>query len=215
MALDSVQDFLHTFPGQTYLSLSFGDEQSPLGSGLIITRELRPPLWTLAGHSRRLKPNTLAAWQARLESLDNGKTQFWGYDRNRYYPILYPHGAWPTGGSFSGTTSRILTVNANNKAVALDSLPVGYRGSVGDLLSWTYNSTQYAMHRVVEAFLANGSGVTPEFEVRPHIRPTASATTAVSVKRPACQMKIVPGSVSTEIDDIGWGTISFQAQQTL
>lgn len=215
MALATVQDFLHTFPGQTYLRLDDGDEQSPLASGVIITRNLRPPLWSLSARSRLLKPNTLAAWQARIESLENGKLLFWGYDRNRFYPILYPKGAWPTGGSFSGTTARILTVNANNKALSLDSLPAGYVVSAGDLISWTYNSTQYAMHRVVESATANGSGVTPEFEVRPHIRSSAPATTAVAVKRPACQMKIVPGSLQTDVNDIGWGTITFQAVQTL
>lgn len=215
MALAAVQDFLHDWPGQAYLQMGYGDESATQGSGAIITRELRPPLWQLSAQSKTLKPSDLAKWQSVLESLENGKLLFWGYDRNRYYPILYPRGTWPTGGSFSGATARILTVGSNNKSVSLDSLPAGYVGSVGDMLSFTYNSTQYALHRVVETFTANGSGVTAEFEVRPHVRPTATATTAVAVKRPACQMKISPGSVSCTVNDIGWGALSFQAEQTL
>lgn len=217
MSLAAVQDFLHTFPGQSLISLLCGDEQAPLASGSVITRELRPPLWMIVAKTRKLSPNTLAIWQARLESLDNGKTLFWGYDRNRNYPIAYPKGSWPTGGgSFNGTTCRIHSVNANNKALSLDQLPANYAGKAGDMVSWNYNSTLYALHRVVEDFAADGSGVTPEFEVRPHIRATATVTTAVAVKRPACQMRVIPGTLQSDIDfETGWGSLAFQAMQSL
>lgn len=215
MALATVLDFLHDWPGQAKLQLSCGDEMAETGGGAVMARELRPPLWALDAQSRLLKVNTLDHWQATLEALENGKRLFWGFNRNRSYPINYPNGSWPTGGAFSGLTARILTVGGNNKSMSLDSLPAGYEGVPGDMLAWNYNTTQYALHRVVEAFTANGSGVTGVFEVRPHIRPTASPTTAVSVKQPACQMVVIPGSTSVEIDGLGWGTLAFQAQQTL
>lgn len=215
MALASVLDFLLDWPGQARLDLGNNDEQAGTGGGSVITRELSPPLWMLRAQTTKLQPNELDYWQATLEALENGKRPFWGFSRNRDYPINYPRGTWPTGGSFNGATSRILTVGANNKSMSLDQLPAGYQGSVGDMLSWTYNSTQYALHRVVEAFTANGSGITGVFEVRPHIRPTASVTAAVAVKNPRCQMVVVAGSISVDTDDIGWGTISFQGQQFL
>lgn len=215
MALATILDFLHDWPGQAKLELSYGDEMAETGGGAVLTRELRPPLWTLDARSRLLRPNDLSRWQATVEALENGKRQVVGFDRNRYYPINYPNGSWPTGVAFDGHTSRILTVGADNKSMSLDSLPAGYEGSVGDMLAWQYNTTQQALHRVMEDFTANGSGVTGVFEVRPHIRPTATVTTVAHVKRPACLMVIIPGTISVDIDDLGWGTVNFQAQQTL
>lgn len=214
MALPPVQDFIHDWPGQAALQLGYGDEASPTGSGAIITRELRPPLWVLNAQSRRLRPNTLHEWQAKLETLENGKVLFWGYECMRFYPIAYPNGSWPTGPAFSGS-AQLSAVDPNNKALVLQALPAGYSGRPGDMLSWAYNGDQYALHRVVEAFTANAGGVTNVFEVRPHIRPLAAAGTAVAVKRPACQMKLIPGSIAIETDPLGWGTIQFQAGQSL
>ena len=66
------------------------------------------------------------------------------------------------------------------------------------MLSFTYGSgpTRYALHRIVsDTVVANGSGVTPLFEVVPHIRPGAATSTAVELIRPYCKAIIIPGSV--------------------
>jgi hypothetical protein len=65
----------------------------------------------------------------------------------------------------------------------------------------------------MEPATANGSGVTGEFEVRPHLWPAAAAADPVSVKQPACLMAIVPGSLSSDAQSSGWGSVSFSAME--
>lgn len=67
------------------------------------------------------------------------------------------------------------------------------------------------LHQVMEAAVAV-AGLTPLFEVRPHIWPGVATGAAVSISRPACIMAIVPGSISSTADmATGRGVVSFQA----
>lgn len=214
MALATVQDILPTWPGWAEMSLSYGDQISGQGSGTTIVKSLRDPLWILHAESVSLSPNSLRKWKAILAGLDNGQSLFLGYDFAAYYPIAYPNGAWPTGGSFSGTTAQ---VNAKSgKTITLDHLPAAFAGNIGDMISVTASSgspAKRALLQVCEAFTANGSGVTGAFEVRPAIPSWVAATNAVAVKAAACHMMIAPGSISTPKDASAWGVISFDAIQ--
>ncbi len=149
---------------------------------------------------------TLGAAQAHV-TLENGLKTFWGYPMSRCYPILYPNGSWPTGGAFNGTAT-LASINANRKAISLSGLPAGFVLSVGD-----YVSIAGDLHQVMEPATANGSGVTGEFEVRPHLWPAAAVADPVSVKQPACLMAIVPGSLSSDAQMAGWGSVSFSAME--
>ncbi|MBV9549631.1 MAG: hypothetical protein JO256_08180, partial [Alphaproteobacteria bacterium] len=181
-------------------------------SGLVRVKELRPPLWLLSARSRWLKPSEVRAWSARLESLDNGKGLFYGYDFAAYYPLNYPNGTWPTGGSFSGTSVAISAI-ANGKTLSLKSLPAGYQGAVGDMIRATRASDGVlCLYRAMEAFTANGSGITGNFEVRPAVRTGQAVNDAVAVKNPSCVMALVPGSLSVP-DAVNGGVISFKASQ--
>jgi hypothetical protein len=66
----------------------------------------------------------------------------------------------------------------------------------------------------MEAATANGSGITPEFEIRPGLWPGVTAPNPnVTVKQPACVMAIMPGSVVSDAQTTGWGSISFSAME--
>lgn len=217
MALPAIQDFLAAWPGTAKLTLGYGDEVSGDANSGIIVKNLRSPLWMLSAVSKDLLPREMDAWLARLESLDNGQGLFWGFDTSRYWPIAYPGGSWPTRGVFSGATAQILALGGDNKSLSLESLPVGYGGSVGDQLSFAYGDpVSNALHRVVEAFTADGSGHTAVFEVRPFLRPGATTGLSVAVKKPVCKMMLVPNSIAPSMrDTTGRGTLTFQGMQVV
>ena len=199
-------NLLPGFPGWTTgFSLRWRQEQSTLASGRVLVKDMGSPLWTLRAASKVLSPNNLDAWRAKLNALENGLQTFLGYPMTRCYPIAYPNGSWPTGGAFTGT-AIVAAINANRKAISVQALPAGFVLSVGD-----YVSIAGDLHQVMEAATANGSGVTGQFEIRPHLWPAAVVGAAVSVARPACLMAIVPGSVSSDAQLNGWGSLSFAA----
>ncbi|PRD42182.1 hypothetical protein C5748_17100 [Phyllobacterium phragmitis] len=218
MALSDIVDILDGFPGWTTdFRLMRRDQTARSQGGSTIVKRRNTPLWTLTAQTISLRPNDLDRWRARMEALEDASRLFWGYSMSRCYPILYPNGSWPTGPAFNGLTATINTLNANNKAMTLAGVPEGYKPSEGDMLSFQYGpDPSYALHRIEETVTASAGGVTPEFEVRPHIRPGAVVGTAVRLVRPRCLMMIVPGSVSAPADlNTGRGTVSFQGLQVL
>jgi len=200
-------EILADFPGwTTSFDLMVRQEQSRSAAGVTYVKDLGPPLWTLKAQSKVLRPNELDHWRARLKALEGGLYTFLGYSLSRVYPIAYPRGSWPTGASFDGVSASLAAVNVNRKAISVSDLPADFAFSVGDYLAIGTD-----LHQVLEAAVASGAGVTPQFEVRPHIWPgVVAGGDDVSVYRPACVMALVPGSVSTDASLNGWGSIAFQ-----
>jgi hypothetical protein len=216
MSLATVQDILPTWPGWASMELSYGDQSSGQGSGQTIVKAMRDPHWVLHAESKVLSPNEIRYWKARLSGLDNGRKLFLGYDFTCYYPTNYPHGSWPTGVAFSGTTAAILTVGGDGVSISLSGLPAGYVGWPGDMLAVTYGSGSPAAIQVlqaVESFIVDGAGHSDVFEVRPAIPAGVVAGKSVSVKKPACHMMIAPGSLNIPKDSSARGVISFDAIQ--
>ena len=198
-------DLLPGFPGWTPgFSLKWRQEQSTQASGRILVKDMGSPLWTLRAVSKVLSPNNLDLWRARLTSLENGLQTFKAYPMSRCYPILYPHGSWPTGVAFSGAC-QLASIDASRKVISLSGLPAGFKLSAGD-----YVSVSGDLHQVMEPATA-AAGITGFFEVRPHIWPGVTAPKAATVKQPSCLMAVVPDSVSSDANISGWGSVSFQA----
>ncbi|MFN6950988.1 MAG: hypothetical protein ACK4NE_00130 [Albidovulum sp.] len=217
MAITYPIDLLTEFPGWASLSLTYGDETSGQAGGQVRVKRLRSPLWMMQAQTKRLKPSEFRAWMAKIESLENGYKTFLGYDFSGKFPILYPNGTWPTGGSFLGTEAAIHTVSSLI-SLRLKQLPAAYVVSVGDFVAFTDGGSpigSYSLHQAVETVTADGSGVTSAFEVRPPIRQGAAPDQPVSVKAASCLMAIVPGSVSAPVGLDGWGSISFNAMQVV
>lgn len=212
MTLATTQDILATWPGWARLELDRLDQGYQTGNDTEVT-ELADPRWHLYAVSRRLRPNDLRAWRARLDSLDGGKKQFYGYDLASRYPIEYPNGSWPTGVTFNGLTAVLNTVTAGT--TKLNLLPAAFQLRTGDLFSFPYNTGSLFLAEVVEDAIADGAGLTPVFEFRPRMRTSLlpGGTVAVSVKQPKCVMMIRPGSVSPNVGLDGAGTISFEGMQ--
>lgn len=214
MTISYPLDILADFPGwSTSFELMWRQEQSRTAGGVTYVKDMGTPLWRATYQSRIMRPNELDLWRAKLDALENGLQTFKGCALSRCYPIAYPNGTWPTGGSFSGTTAKVKSV-ADGKKLAIEDLPAGFVLSVGDMVQITHGSdpVRNDLYRVMEAVTADGDGDTAAVEVRPHFWTGVAAGNAVSVRKPWCLMAVIPGSVSAQADmSTGNGSVSFQA----
>lgn len=97
------------------------------------------------------------------------------------------------GTILGGSTPTVHTLNVNNREMRLQGVPAGYTLSRGDYLSIAYGSspTRYGLHQVVSGtVVADGSGVTPLFEVVSNIRPGAAVGNPVTLLRPVMKAMI-------------------------
>jgi hypothetical protein len=189
------------------LRLSSRQEFSRMGSGITIGKDLGPALW-FADYTTVAMPNDDAlVLEAKLNSLDGVIGTFEAGDIRRPYPRAHQDGIF-------GDTGVIHSVNANGKALSLSGLDAGMALSIGDYLSFDYGGAR-ALHQVVEAVVANGAGLTTEFEVRPHIRSGWSLSTAVTLKLPKGIFTLAPDSIASATAGPIDSTISFKAVQFL
>jgi hypothetical protein len=187
-------------------------ETSQMADGTILKASLGASLWR---GTLNLVPRTHAdaqAIEALVSVLKRPGSSFLARDPRRVGPKLDP-----TGSTLGANTVQINSLNVDNRQLSLKGLPASYVISVGDMLSFTYGSspTRYALHRVVEAATANGSGVTPEFEVTPLIRSGAAVDATVTLVKPVCKAVLLQGvSYGTTVRTYTEG-MSFEFIQTL
>lgn len=158
--------------------------------GTVLTASLGDAIWRgsiqIAAENVRTNPFKV---EALLSVLDRAGSSFLMYDPRKPYPAADP------GGSILGSsTPQIDSVNANNREMSLYGLPPGYVLTAGDLIGYTHGSdpTRYALHRLVSGATADGTGVTPEFEVTPFIQPGVTQGTNVTLIKPVLKAVLVP-----------------------
>lgn len=184
-------------------------ELSRMASGITIAKDFGSALWSATFTTGQMANDDALTLEAKLNALDGSIQLFEAYDLRRPNPKAYPDGTGANNGVLA-------SVNANNKALALSGLAAGQVVSVGDYLSFDYGASR-ALHQAVESVTANGSGMTSQFEVRPHIRSgwTLSPSTAVKLKSPRGQFVMLPNSVSSKSSGALHTIVSFQAIQFL
>lgn len=93
----------------------------------------------------------------------------------------------------------ISSIDANSRDMALTGLPAGFVLTAGDYLSFDYGTSpvRRAFHQIVSGAVADGTGLTPSFEVVPPIRSGASVGAAVTLQAPSFKAVIEPDSVNT------------------
>lgn len=179
-------------------------ELSRQASGRTTGKDLGPELWFATYTTEELLNDVALDFAAMLQSLDGVINPFEAWDLRRPTPRAHKDG--------SGSDGVLETVNANNKALTLSGLASGQIVSRGDYLSFDYGGTR-ALHRVQETVIADGDGLTPEFEVRPHLRFGWELETVVAVRTPRGIFTLVPGSVVPRQTRGTFGILSFQAVQ--
>lgn len=227
MAITYPLNLLDELPGwSSDFNLVYRQEMSRHSSGRIRVKDFGTPIWEATYITKNLSPNTLDMWRARLNSLENGLNTFLAYPKSRCWPIKHPNGIavsasgwslengfWSDGGvwideiPWSGntvTSGRVNSKNVNNKALTIKEVS-NLNLSVGDYISINNN-----LHQVMED-ATTISGVTTEFEVRPHLSLNIGVNDVVLINKPSCLMTLVPGSVNASSGLNGRGSISFSA----
>lgn len=187
-------------------------EYSGLGSGSSIGADVAPALREADVSSAMMAHSDAARIMALIESLGGIISTFYMYDPRKLYPA-----ADPDGTILGANVVTINALNANNKAMRLAGLTAGYVLTAGDFLSWDYGSSpvRRAYHRVLETVTADGTGLSPEFEVRDFIRTGSSTGLVVTLKKPAGKFKMVAGTLSDETVDAVNSRITFSIRQVL
>ncbi|WP_024586002.1 hypothetical protein [Aliihoeflea sp. 2WW] len=165
------------------------DELSGLASGDVLAAQMSMPKWTGDVSLGPMYHADAAQVQALVESLDGPMRSFYLYAPQLPYPQHDPDGS-----NLGVSMPTLHTIGANNKSLRVTGLPNGYRLTVGDFLAFEYgaNPVRRAFHRVVETVQASSGGLTPLFEVRPHLRPGVVTGLAVALRKPAAKVFIMP-----------------------
>lgn len=191
-------------------ALSYGQETSGQAGGTIRVADLRSPLWTMEAQCSTLTLDQLLDIETLIDQMGGSRGSFYAWDRMRPYPKLDPDGVL-----LGASAVKINSLGADGRSLSLKGLPPGYVQSRGDYLSFDFGSGRRALHRIAAvSAVANGSGVTPEFEVVPNLRAGAATNADVNLKRAAAEMRLVPGSFDGNGDGV-IGSISLQAVQVV
>lgn len=193
--------------------LDFGQEQGTQASGKTITRDVRSPLW----RAKFSAPNgylvEVEEVKALIESLGGSRSTFYAWCPQNQYPRNDPEGL-----IVGASNVQINAVSGTDaRRMSLKGLPAGYVLRRSDVFAFDYTAviTRRAFHRVVTATVtANGSGVTPEFEVAPPLRAGAAANNPVNLKRPAPEFRLVPKTWSAPASGV-IASISLEAIQDI
>jgi hypothetical protein len=189
----------------------YGQETSGQAGGQIRVKDLRSPLWMMDADCSTLSMGQLRRVRALIGSLGGSRGTFEAWDPAAQYPEADPKGA-----IVGASAVLINTLGSDGISLSLKALPAGYVLSAGDMLAFDYSTspTRRALHQVVAGATANGSGITPEFEVHPPIRQGAAANNPVNLKRPAAVMRLVPGSFPQQVAR-NLGSLSLKAIQVI
>lgn len=194
------------FADQSFSLLARQELGSRQAGGSTYGKSFGSGIWQASYTTGPMPNDDAVAYEALLNSLDGVIGTFEACDLRRQYPRLYPTGA--------GANNAVLaTVNASTVALSLSDLVANQVVSVGDYLSFDYGTSR-ALHQAVQSVTANSSGITPEFAVRPAIRPGYTIGAAVKLKLPRGVFSLAPGSVSPKANGALHTVVSFQAIQT-
>lgn len=199
-------------------SLNRAQSTNQLRGGDVIKNQVGAPLWQGMATLAPAYHADLAETEAMLAKLTAPSEFFLAYDPRYNGPKADPAGAILGVGSgpSSTTAPTIHTLNADNKRLRVTGLPAGYVLSAGDYIGWTYlsNPTRYALHRLVTGATASAAGLTPLFEVVPHIRPGVTVGADVELIRPAAKCIIASADYGAGVPLITNGA-QIQIMQTL
>jgi hypothetical protein len=148
--------------------------------------------------------------EAYVNQLRGSLGTFYVWNPKAQYPQADPKGA-----VLGSSAVTIYALGGDNKSLRLAGLPVGYQITIGDFLAFDHGATPVhrCLHQFCASAVADSSGRIALTEVAPHIREGATTGLAVSLKKPAAEMMIVPGSYQTQGTRRGFSVITLTAVQ--
>ena len=167
------------------------DELSGTGDARVWQAELADPLWTGRVTLVPAYHDAVKQIAARIRKLYGAQESFLLFDPLSKFPQADPAGV------ILGEAAVVIdAIGSGNRSLRLSGLPAGYVLTIGDKGQIVYSSspTRNFFFEVSETVAADGDGLTPEFEVFPHLPPGLTTGLSVILVKPACRGFIMPGS---------------------
>lgn len=187
-------DFFEGLPiTELSFDLSEALEMAETGGGEVTTADIGERLWRASLTLRPMYYAEAERIKARLNLMRYAGRSLLAHS----LPVIYPADD-PTGSKLGASTPKIVNVAANNRDLRIGGLPVGYRLSTGDFLSFTYgaNPTRYALHQVSGTnAVAQASGECT-VEVTPFIQPGWAINAPIRLIKPQFKAIVRPGSTN-------------------
>jgi hypothetical protein len=177
-----------------------------LAGGSPRSADVGEPLWMAKVITTRLTRAEARVVDARINALRGALNSFYLWNPAGQYPLADPRGLI--------LGAAVVTVSAfTSTTVTFAGLPAGYQLSIGDFWSLDYTGPRRIFHQLTSVGVADGSGVTGAISVTPPIDVANPVGMAVTLKRPAMEAIIMPGSY----EGVRYGptnaSLSFQALQ--
>lgn len=185
-------------------------ELSRNADGKSFGRSLGPPLWSGEWVTAPMRNDVYAEFESKLNALDGIIGTFYGNDPRKAYPRV-------SGSSFTETSAEIYAIGGDNKSLRIEGYPAGFIISAGDYLAFTYGSspTNTALHQVLETVVCDGSGISPFFEVRPHLRAGVVVGDPVTMKNPMAIFTLEPDSIEPSTNGVMHSSVTFRGVQLI
>jgi hypothetical protein len=170
----------------------WSQEYSRQAGGTPRVADLGPELWLAKLTCSVASYSEAAESEAFVHALDGAIGTFYVWNPRAQYPRADPNGT-----ILGAASVTIYELGLDNKSIRLAGLPVGYQLKRRDFFSFDTGSApnvHRCLHQFVAPATADSNGRIALTEVRPHIRAGASTGLSVSLKRPAAEMFILPGS---------------------
>lgn len=207
-----VSDLIVILPvSQALFQLQRQQEVSPTGGGTPRAADLGEELWTATIACDVLTDQEARVAEATIEALDGSIGTFYLSNPRMPYPFADPNGA-----ILAASAVTIFALGGDNKSLRLTGLPVGYQITAGDFFCFDTGSVpnvRRCFHRFATSGAADGAGRTPMLTVRPHLRAGVATGLAVTLKKPAAEMFILPGTFDPRSLKGPLGSLTFQALQ--
>lgn len=171
-------------------SLKRNDQIDGLESGQILASETAPPLRTGTVNISGLSYDDASEIEALIEGLDGSIQKFMLYGPPRLYPASDPGGV-----ILGGNVVTIFAIDADNKRITVQGLPVGYVLTAGDFIQFPFGPSGVlnAYHRIVQGGVADGAGKAV-IELRPHVYAGTVTGVTCTLKKPAARVIMIPDS---------------------
>lgn len=183
-------------------------ESSQLARGDYLVKDLGPSLWVATFRTISMTADDAMDVQAMIESLRGSLMTFHAYNVRRPFPK-----SDPTGSIIGANVVQVNAISSDRRSLQVKGLTAGYVLTRGDCVAVTYGlQRSVAYHRVLETNTADGTGLSPFFDVEPAIRQGMAANDVVTLKKPTVQMCLVPRSFQPQSENI-FTSFSFSAFQ--